>query len=229
MTRSGPSRGWRMEVDAHLIPSPSRALQILVELGKGKSFLTEFADKIGVYKSTVWRMLHTFEGERFVHHNANHRHWLGSRLFALADMALEQHSVRDVAATARARSQSARAAGSPARSLRERRRDLHRASDPDGPQPPHHGCAQAGKPSAWRTSSQRRPQSLQVSSQRNRRQTRDGRRPLHTLRHGFPYPPACSRLRPRPGALSTRAPLASTNSPATSTSSMPTASPSGSW
>lgn len=81
-----------------MVQSLSRALQILIELGEGERSLAELADKLSVHKTTVLRMLHTLEDDRFVHHDADHRYRLGSQLFALADTALQQHAVLDVAA-----------------------------------------------------------------------------------------------------------------------------------
>ena len=77
--------------------SLSRAMRILVELGEGDRSLDELAASIGVHKTTVMRLLHTLESERFVRRDEHHRYQLGSRLFALGQTALEQRAVRDVA------------------------------------------------------------------------------------------------------------------------------------
>jgi DNA-binding IclR family transcriptional regulator len=55
------------------------------------------AAELDVHKTTVLRLLRTMEAERFVRRDAAHRYRLGSRLFALADVAREQHVVREVA------------------------------------------------------------------------------------------------------------------------------------
>lgn len=78
--------------------SLGRALQILASLGEGERSLDQLAAELGVHKTTVLRLLRTMESERFVRRDAAHRYRLGSRLFALADVAREQHVVRDVAA-----------------------------------------------------------------------------------------------------------------------------------
>lgn len=77
--------------------SLSRALQVLIELGDGERSLDELAASVGVHKTTVMRLLHTLEAERFVRRDEHHRYQLGSRLFALGQTALEQRAVRDVA------------------------------------------------------------------------------------------------------------------------------------
>ena len=77
--------------------SLSRALTILGELGEGAKSLEQLATRLDVHKSTVLRLLRTMESERFVRRDAGHRYMLGSRLFELANRALEQRDVRTVA------------------------------------------------------------------------------------------------------------------------------------
>ncbi|MDR6912732.1 DNA-binding IclR family transcriptional regulator [Rhodococcus fascians] len=77
--------------------SLSRALTILGLLGDGSKSLDELAAVLGVHKTTVLRLLRTMESDRFVSHGADHRYQLGSRLFELANHALEQRDVRTVA------------------------------------------------------------------------------------------------------------------------------------
>ncbi|WP_280235251.1 IclR family transcriptional regulator [Nocardia cyriacigeorgica] len=77
--------------------SVSRALSILVSLGEDSRSLDELAGALGVHKSTVLRLLQTMESQRFVTHDAQHRYALGSRLFELANHALEQRDIRTVA------------------------------------------------------------------------------------------------------------------------------------
>jgi DNA-binding IclR family transcriptional regulator len=77
--------------------SLSRALTILGELGEDAKSLEQLATHLDVHKSTVLRLLRTLESERFVRHDAGHRYALGSRLFELANRALEQRDVRTVA------------------------------------------------------------------------------------------------------------------------------------
>ncbi|GAA3143193.1 DNA-binding IclR family transcriptional regulator [Kribbella aluminosa] len=78
--------------------SLARALQILTSLGEGERSLDQLAGELGVHKTTVLRLLRTMEADRFVRRDAAHRYRLGSRLFALADVAREQHVVLQVAA-----------------------------------------------------------------------------------------------------------------------------------
>lgn len=78
--------------------SVSKALRILVELGAGQRSLAELADRLDVHKSTVLRLLRTMQDERFVFRDDAHRYHLGSRLFALSSLALEQREVRRIAA-----------------------------------------------------------------------------------------------------------------------------------
>ena len=75
----------------------TRALDLLGALQDGARTLDECAERLGVHKSTVLRLLQTLEAQRFVTHDAQHRYRLGSRLFDLAGAALAQRDVRDVA------------------------------------------------------------------------------------------------------------------------------------
>jgi DNA-binding IclR family transcriptional regulator len=77
--------------------SLARALTILSELGEGSKSLEQLATRLDVHKSTVLRLLRTMESERFVRRDADHRYGLGSRLFELANRALETRDVRTVA------------------------------------------------------------------------------------------------------------------------------------
>ena len=73
--------------------SLARALQILASLGEGDRSLDQLATELDVHKTTVLRLLRTMEADRFVRRDESHRYRLGSRLFALADAAREQHVV----------------------------------------------------------------------------------------------------------------------------------------
>ncbi|MEO8907138.1 MAG: IclR family transcriptional regulator, partial [Microbacteriaceae bacterium] len=77
--------------------SVARALEMLTALGSAPRSLDELAETVGVHKSTVLRLLQTMEAERFVMHDSAHRYRLGSRLFDLAQLSLEQRDVRAVA------------------------------------------------------------------------------------------------------------------------------------
>ncbi|MGW0246361.1 IclR family transcriptional regulator [Nocardia goodfellowii] len=74
-----------------------RALTILISLGDDARSLDQLAGELGVHKSTVLRLLQTMESQRFVTHDDDHRYVLGSRLFELANQALEQRDVRTLA------------------------------------------------------------------------------------------------------------------------------------
>lgn len=77
--------------------SLARALQLLDGLAEGGRSLDDLAQSLGVHKTTVLRLLRTLEEDRFVRRDANHRFFLGSRLFELGSSALEQRAIRDVA------------------------------------------------------------------------------------------------------------------------------------
>jgi DNA-binding IclR family transcriptional regulator len=77
--------------------SVTRALQLLTAVASEPRSLDELAEHINVHKTTVLRLLQTMEAERFVTHDSSHRYRLGSRLFDLAGLALEQRDVRAVA------------------------------------------------------------------------------------------------------------------------------------
>ncbi|WP_330253991.1 IclR family transcriptional regulator [Nocardia sp. NBC_00565] len=74
-----------------------RALTILLSLGEDTRSLDQLAGELGVHKSTVLRLLQTMESQRFVTHDSQHQYVLGSRLFELANRALEQRDVRTLA------------------------------------------------------------------------------------------------------------------------------------
>ncbi|WP_433598445.1 IclR family transcriptional regulator [Nocardia sp. CA-135953] len=74
-----------------------RALTILLSLGEDARSLDQLAGELGVHKSTVLRLLQTMESQRFVTHDSQHRYVLGSRIFELANRALEQRDVRTLA------------------------------------------------------------------------------------------------------------------------------------
>lgn len=78
--------------------SLGRALQILIELGRGPATLDELAEVVQVHKTTVLRLLRTLADEHFVFHDAGHRYHLGSRVFELSSRALDQREVRVIAA-----------------------------------------------------------------------------------------------------------------------------------
>ncbi|MFD0262633.1 IclR family transcriptional regulator [Kitasatospora indigofera] len=78
--------------------SVDRALTILASLGDGPASLEQAASSIDVHKSTALRLLRTLESHGFVHRQSDHRYRLGGRLISLAQQALEEVDVRQVAA-----------------------------------------------------------------------------------------------------------------------------------
>ncbi|WP_371479445.1 IclR family transcriptional regulator [Kitasatospora sp. NBC_00315] len=78
--------------------SLDRALTVLASLGDGPASLEQAASSIDVHKSTALRLLRTLEAHGFVHRQSDHRYRLGGRLFSLAQQALEEVDVRQVAA-----------------------------------------------------------------------------------------------------------------------------------
>lgn len=77
--------------------SLERGLAVLSALADGPSTLDELAERLGVHKTTVMRLLRTLEAGRFVRREDVHRYRLGSTVFDLAHRALEDLDVRDVA------------------------------------------------------------------------------------------------------------------------------------
>lgn len=77
--------------------SLSRALKLLVELGRQPCSLDDAARVLDVHKTTALRLLRTLEEERFVHRDPSFRYHLGSQFFALATTALDQRQVRGAA------------------------------------------------------------------------------------------------------------------------------------
>ena len=69
-----------------IIQSVDRALEFLIYLyNEGKeTSVTQIANDLGVYKSTVFRTLTTMEARGFVKKNPEtEKYWLGNRLFTL--------------------------------------------------------------------------------------------------------------------------------------------------
>ncbi|MGY0233569.1 IclR family transcriptional regulator [Longispora urticae] len=77
--------------------SLSRALRLLVELGRQPCSLDDAARVLDVHKSTALRLLRTLEEDRFVYRDPSFRYHLGSQFFALATTALDQRQVRTAA------------------------------------------------------------------------------------------------------------------------------------
>lgn len=77
--------------------SLARAMRMMISMSESDCSLEQLADELGVHKSTALRLLRTLEDERFVQHDSAHRYRLGTRLFELANRALEQRTVRTVA------------------------------------------------------------------------------------------------------------------------------------
>lgn len=74
-----------------------RALSILPLLAEGPASLQQVADRLGVHKSTALRLLRTLHQHGVVHRQPDQRYRLGARLFALAQLAMENLDVRAIA------------------------------------------------------------------------------------------------------------------------------------
>ncbi|MBT2409291.1 IclR family transcriptional regulator [Streptomyces sp. ISL-12] len=74
-----------------------RALSILPLLAEGPADLGRVADALGVHKSTALRLLRTLHEHGFVYRQSDQRYRLGSRLIALAQEAMENLDVREIA------------------------------------------------------------------------------------------------------------------------------------
>ncbi|MEU3987198.1 IclR family transcriptional regulator [Streptomyces platensis] len=74
-----------------------RALSILPLLAEGPADLGQVADRLGVHKSTALRLLRTLHEHGFVYRQSDQRYRLGARLFALAQQAVENLDVREIA------------------------------------------------------------------------------------------------------------------------------------
>lgn len=78
--------------------SLDRGLVILQRLAGSEMTLEELSDALGVHKTTVLRLLRTLESRRMVRHDTQHRYRLGAGLFQLAQQALDERDIRQVAA-----------------------------------------------------------------------------------------------------------------------------------
>ncbi|WP_330273578.1 IclR family transcriptional regulator [Lentzea sp. NBC_00516] len=74
--------------------SLDRALTLVNQLASGPKTLDELSGVIGVHKSTTLRLLRTLESHRFVQRDGVHHYRLGTALFDLANLALEERDVR---------------------------------------------------------------------------------------------------------------------------------------
>ncbi|GAA3031194.1 IclR family transcriptional regulator [Streptomyces glomeratus] len=74
-----------------------RALSILPLLAEGPADLGQVADRLGVHKSTALRLLRTLHEHGLVYRQSDQRYRLGARLFALAQQAVENLDVREIA------------------------------------------------------------------------------------------------------------------------------------
>ncbi|MCM1939101.1 IclR family transcriptional regulator [Streptomyces sp. G3] len=74
-----------------------RALGILPLLAEGPADLGRVADRLGVHKSTALRLLRTLHDHGFVYRQADQRYRLGARLISLAQEAMENLDVREIA------------------------------------------------------------------------------------------------------------------------------------
>ncbi|MCC9738906.1 IclR family transcriptional regulator [Streptomyces sp. MNU89] len=74
-----------------------RALSILPLLAQGPADLGQVAEQLGVHKSTALRLLRTLHEHGLVYRLQDQRYRLGARLFALAQEALENLDIREIA------------------------------------------------------------------------------------------------------------------------------------
>jgi len=74
--------------------SVERALTLVQALADGPQTLDQLAERIGVHKSTVLRLLRSLETHRFVQRDGVRYYRLGTALFDLAHRALEDRDVR---------------------------------------------------------------------------------------------------------------------------------------
>ncbi|MEV6792408.1 IclR family transcriptional regulator [Streptomyces sp. NPDC051320] len=74
-----------------------RALSILPLLAQGPADLGQVAERLGVHKSTALRLLRTLLEHGLVYRQQDQRYRLGTRLFALAQEAVENLDVREIA------------------------------------------------------------------------------------------------------------------------------------
>ncbi|MFH8365904.1 IclR family transcriptional regulator [Streptomyces sp. NPDC018031] len=74
-----------------------RALTILPLLAEGPANLEQVATRLGVHKSTASRLLRTLHEHGMVYRQEDQRYRLGTRLFALAQRAMEGIDVREIA------------------------------------------------------------------------------------------------------------------------------------
>lgn len=74
-----------------------RALSILPLLAEGPAGLEQVADRLGVHKSTALRLLRTLHAHGLVYRQQDQRYRLGTRLFALAQQAVEALDIREIA------------------------------------------------------------------------------------------------------------------------------------
>ncbi|WNI17465.1 IclR family transcriptional regulator [Actinacidiphila sp. ITFR-21] len=77
--------------------SVDRALSILPLLAEGPAGLEQVADRLEVHKSTALRLLRTLREHGLVYRQSDQRYRLGTRLFALAQQAMEALDIRGIA------------------------------------------------------------------------------------------------------------------------------------
>ncbi|WP_026421982.1 IclR family transcriptional regulator [Actinokineospora inagensis] len=77
--------------------SLDRALTLLDALADGPSTLDQLAERAGVHKTTVLRLLRTLEARRFVQRDDARHYRLGTALFDLANRSLDSRDVRRAA------------------------------------------------------------------------------------------------------------------------------------
>lgn len=77
--------------------SVTRGAEILATLAAGPQPVTALAETFGVHRTTMYRELRSLEESGFLRRDTNGEYRLGARLIALAQAALDQIDLRDVA------------------------------------------------------------------------------------------------------------------------------------
>lgn len=86
--------------DKYTIKSLERALDVMMLFYKEKRELgvSEIAEYLGMYKSTVHRILTTLERRGFIQKNSrNNKYWLGIKVFSLGMLYAKEMKLRDIA------------------------------------------------------------------------------------------------------------------------------------
>ncbi|KDR96488.1 transcriptional regulator, IclR family [Peptoclostridium litorale DSM 5388] len=86
-------------MNSDIINSVDRALDILILLYREQREMgvTEISKELGIYKSTIYRTLHTLENKGFIQQNSeNGKYWLGIKLYAIGMSVGEKMPLNEV-------------------------------------------------------------------------------------------------------------------------------------